>query len=182
MHLSKRAGFGLLTFLSLLLGACGSVDQAVYDGQEPALNLREFLSGNLTGWGIFQDRSGEVSHRFRIDMQAEWDGARCRFVEDFHFTDGRHQRREWKLVEGPAGHFTALANDSAEAGEGSVHGNTLHWRYVINTQTEYGTLPLTYDYWMFKIDRDTLMNRADVSVYGIRVGEVSVLFRRQTSP
>ncbi|MCB1875099.1 MAG: DUF3833 family protein [Chromatiales bacterium] len=169
----------LLAALFVVVAACGRVDPAVYEGQPPSLDLRDFLQGGLTGWGVFQDRSGEVTHRFRIDMQASWEGDHCTFIEDFHFSDGRHQRREWLLREESPGRFTALANDSAEPGEGQIYGNSLHWNYLLNTPTEHGVWPLRYDYWMYKIDERTLMNRARVSLYGVEVGQVSVLFQRE---
>lgn len=166
----------LLTFP--LLSACSQVAPSVYDNETPKLVLKDFLEGRLQGRGIYQDRTGKVTHRFRIDMTANWEGNVCTFIEDFVYSDGRKEQRRWTLTEVSPGRFTALANDSAGPGSGEAHGNTLHWIYPLRLTTEYGEQDVTFDYWMYRLDETTMMNRFTVEKFGITLGNGSVLFEK----
>lgn len=169
----------LAIFLAFALTACGSVAPNDYAEETPVLKFNDFLQGKLTGWGIFQDRDGHVSKRFRIDMTADWQGDVCKFIEHFSFNDGTKQVREWTLTRIDEHHYTAKANDSVGTGRGEVWGNSMHWNYTIRTETASGIYDLDYDYWMYLIDDKTLINRATLSKYGITLGEISVTFHKQ---
>jgi hypothetical protein len=40
------------------------------------------------------------------------------------------------------------------------------------------TYEVSFDDWMFLIDREVMLNRAVMSFWGVRVGEVFISFRR----
>lgn len=172
----------ILSLFSFLFASC-SINSDVYTNEKNTLNFQDFLQDNLIGWGIFEDRGGQVIKRFRIDMEADWKDNRCRFIENFSFSDGTKQRREWQITQIDAGHFEAVANDSVGIGKGTLFGDSVHWEYHIAVNTEsYGKQTVKFDYWMHKIDDDTLMNRANVTKWGVKMGEVSVLFRKRKTP
>jgi hypothetical protein len=75
--------------------------------------------------------------------------------------------------------YTGKANDSVGSGKGEAWGNTLHWDYTIVTETDSGTFALDYDYWMYLIDENTLINRATLSKFGVKVGDITVTFHKQ---
>ena len=54
----------------------------------------------------------------------------------------------------------------------------MHWHYTIKTPTSSGTYDLDYDYWMYKIDEQTLINRATLSKFGVPLGDIAVTFRK----
>ena len=168
----------ILSLFSFLFASC-SINSDVYTNEKDTLNFQDFLQDSLIGWGIFEDRGGQVIKRFRIDMEADWKGNHCRFIENFSFSDGTKQRREWQITQIDKSHFEAVANDSVGIGKGTVFGNSVHWEYHIAIDTEsFGKQTVKFDYWMHKIDDDTLMNRANVTKLGIKMGEVSVVFRK----
>jgi len=136
------------------------------------------LQGKLTGWGIFEDRSGKVVKRFRIDMTANWQGNKGTFIENFSFNDGTKQVRTWELTRIDDHHYTGKANDSIGVGQGEVWGNSMHWNYTIKTETDSGTYNLDYDYWMHLIDDKTLINRATLSKFGVTLGDIAVTFHK----
>ena len=161
------------------ISSCGNVVPHDYAEETPVLKFNEFLQGELTGWGIYQERSGHVAKRFRIDMTASWEGNTGSFVENFTFNDGTKQVRKWKLTRIDDHHYVGEANDSIGKGKGEVWGNTMHWRYTIRTETDNGTYDLDYDYWMYLIDDNTLMNRANLSKFGFTLGDIAVTFHKQ---
>jgi len=170
----------LIVALSILvLSSCSSVEPKAYANQSPKLEFNKFLQGKLTGWGIFQGRDGTVQKRFRIDMTANWEGNVGTFVENFTFSDGTKQVREWVLTRIDDHHYTGKANDSVGEGKGEVWGNSMHWNYTITTETDSGTYDLDYDYWMHMIDDKTLINRATLSKFGVTLGDIAVTFHKQ---
>lgn len=57
----------LVILTSFLMVACSARIED-YRNMQPALDLQEYFDGNITAWGQFQDRSGMVIKRFRVDM------------------------------------------------------------------------------------------------------------------
>lgn len=178
---SHRKRWGLAVFLSLVLSACSNVAPHDYAGETPELNFSRFLQGELSGWGVFANRDGKVSKRFRIDMVADWQGNAGTFTEHFSFNDGTKQIREWRLTRIDEHHYTGKANDSVGEGRGEVWGNSMHWNYTISTPTDSGTYDLDYDYWMYLVDDNTLINRATLSKLGFRLGEITVTFHKKNN-
>lgn len=176
----RRSLFAAIFFsIVLALVACSNAAPKDYAQETPILKFNEFLQGNLTGWGLYQERNGKVSKRFRIDMTADWQGNVGTFVENFSFHDGTKLEREWQLTRIDDHHYTGKANDSVGVGKGEIWGNTMHWNYTIRTETDSGTYDLEYDYWMYLIDENTLINRATISKFGFTLGDVFVTFHKQ---
>jgi len=169
----------LVVGVCLLLVSCSNVVPNDYAHESPVLDFKNFLQGKLTGWGIYQDRSGRVVKRFRIDMTADWQGDVGKFTERFSFNDGSKQVREWVLTRIDDHHYTGKANDSVGEGKGEVRGNAMHWNYTISTQTDSGIYDLDYDYWMYLVDDKTLINRATLSKFGFQLGDIAVTFHKQ---
>ena len=171
--------FTVAALVCLLFAACSNVTPNDYAQESPKLDFKRFLQGELTGWGIYQERGGHVAKRFRIDMTADWQGNVGKFTERFSFNDGSKQVREWVLTRIDDHHYTGKANDSVGEGKGEVWGNTMHWNYTISTQTDSGTYDLDYDYWMYLVDDKTLINRATLSKFGFQLGDIAVTFHKQ---
>lgn len=173
---SNRIFLILLACFALL--SCSNITPQDYAQESPALDFKRFLQGDLTGWGIYQERGGHVAKRFRIDMTADWQGNVGKFTERFSFNDGTKQVREWVLTRIDDHHYIGKANDSIGSGKGEVWGNSMHWNYTIRTKTDSGTYDLDYDYWMYLIDDKTLINRATLSKFGFALGDISVTFQK----
>lgn len=167
-----------IVYIVLFMSACSSVRPLDYAQEFPQLDFKKYLQGNLSGWGIFQDRSGKVTKRFRIEMLANWQGNMGSLTENFSFNDGTKQTRKWQLTRQDAQHYTGKANDSVGEGKGEQQGNSMHWQYTIRTETDSGVYDLDYDYWMYMIDDKTLINRATLSKFGFTLGTITVTFHK----
>ena len=176
---SRHGRFFLIVLVCLLSISCSNVTPNDYSQETPKFDFKNFLQGTLTGWGVYQERNGHVAKRFRIDMTADWQGDKGKFIERFSFNDGTKQVREWVLTRIDEHHYKGKANDSVGEGRGEVQGNTMHWNYTIRTKTDSGTYDLNYDYWMYLIDEKTLINRATLSKFGFTLGDIAVTFHKQ---
>jgi hypothetical protein len=60
-----------------------------------------------------------------------------------------------------------------------VAGNAFHWRYTMALEVDGRTWNVDFDDWMFLVDERTMLNRAVMSKFGIRLGEVLLSFRKR---
>ena len=77
-----------------------------YAGHTPALDLREYLSGNIEAWGVLMMRSGRVRERFHIAMKGAWEGNDGTLHEYFTYADGHKSERSWTVHFSDDNHFT----------------------------------------------------------------------------
>ncbi len=164
----------------LVLGACAAPDVTRYAAERPALDLVKYFSGTTDAWGMFQKRSGEVVKRFHVVIEGrETDGALV-LDEHFEYSDGTRQQRVWTLRQQPDGHWSGTAGDVVGTAEGAVSGNALHWGYVLRLPVDDKIYDVTFDDWMYLVDETTMVNRARMSKFGVRLGEVTLLFRHRS--
>lgn len=166
-----------LAALATLTG-CSTVDVVDYRSEQPPLDLARYFNGSIDGWGMFQDRSGKVVKRFHVRIDAKWEGNKGVLDEHFTYSDGEKQNRVWTLVK-DGNRYRGTAADVVGTAEGSTEGNALHWRYVLALPVDGRVWEVDMDDWMYLVDEGTLLNRTTMSKFGIRLGEVTLAFRRQ---
>ncbi|MFP5430319.1 MAG: DUF3833 domain-containing protein [Gammaproteobacteria bacterium] len=167
--------------LALSLGGCSArIDD--YRGMQPVLDLRDYFNGPLTAWGQFQDRSGKVVKRFRVDMTGTWKGDSGTLEELFTYDDGSRETRIWTLTRHGNGRYTGRANDVIGEAQGMAAGPALQWSYTLALPVDGKTYHVRFDDWMYLQDEQTLINRAVMSKFGVRLGEVTLFFRKEPAP
>lgn len=164
--------------LWLLLTACSTTIED-YRGMQPTLDLRQFFTGKIMAWGQVQDRHGKVIKRFTVDMLGTWKGNEGRLEEYFIFDDGAKQTRIWHITALPDGHYRGRANDVVGEAKGRAQGPALHWSYTLALPVEGKIWQVKFDDWMYQHDANIMMNRAVMSKYGVRLGEITLFFRKQ---
>lgn len=177
LRISARAAL-LLTW-ALLTSACTGIDPTAYRAQTPTLELERYFSGTLDGWGMVQDRSGKVLRRFHVVIDATWSGDTGTLDERFTWSDGEDQRRVWTLRRMPDGRYSGTAPDVVGEAIGSLAGNALNWKYTLAVPVDGRVWHLALDDWMFLVDDRVMLNRAVMSKFGIRVGEITLSFRKR---
>ena len=161
---------------SLGLTACASTGVEQYRAETPVLDLKTYLNGTLDAWGMFQGRSGEVQKRFRVVIDARWDGDTGVLDERFTWSDGTTSTRVWTLRLQPDGSFRGRADDVIGEAVGEVAGNALRWRYVLALPVDDKIYHVDFDDWMFLMDDKVMLNRSFMSKWGFRLGEVTLTF------
>jgi len=175
----RRLGGLVLAALILTVAGCTAPQPSAYQAETPKLELREYFNGRLDAWGIFQDRSGKVVRRFTVDMNAHWKGDVGTLEEDFVYSDGKRERRVWTLRRTAPGRYTGTADDVIGEAQGVVAGNALHWRYTLALPIDGSTYHFDFDDWMFLVDDRVMLNRAVMSKFGVRLGEVTLSFTKR---
>ncbi|MFO1415451.1 MAG: DUF3833 domain-containing protein [Burkholderiales bacterium] len=167
-----------LAFLLSVLAGCASVDVALYRAERPVLDLAQFFTGTVDGWGMVQDRSGKVLRRFTVRIDGTWNGDRGTLDEHFEYADGTKEQRVWQLAR-DGNRYTGTAGDVVGTAQGETQGNALHWNYVLAVPVDGRTWHLSMDDWMYLIDDRTLLNRTAMSKFGVDVGSVTLVLRRR---
>ncbi len=167
----------LMAFCGLLLG-CSGVPVEHYLAEQPALDLREYFTGRVDAWGMFQKRNGEVIKRFHVVIHGRSEGEALILEEDFNYSDGSKQRRVWTLIPTGANRWSGQADDVVGRASGEIAGNALRWRYVLNLPVDGKVYQVNFDDWMYLLDADTLANRSFMSKWGVELGQVTLFMRK----
>jgi len=170
----------------LLLGAaagaaltgCASPDPAIYAGEKPVLDLRRYFDGRVDAWGLFTDRSGRVVRRFTVAMDCRWQGDQGVLDEDFTYSDGSKQRRVWRLTRLGEGRYSGTADDVVGTALGQERGNAFFWTYTLALPVDGRVWQVQMDDWMYLMNERVMLNKATMSKFGVRLGEVTLAFTK----
>ncbi|MBT9594449.1 MAG: DUF3833 domain-containing protein [Vitreoscilla sp.] len=158
------------------LSGCAGPTPADYANDTPVLDLRQYFNGPMAAHGLFTDRSGKVVKRFTVALNGRWSGDEGVLEEDFRYSDGSTQRRVWKLSRGADGRYTGRADDVVGSAVGQARGNALNWRYTLALPVDGQVWEVQFDDWMYLMDDKVMLNKAVMSKFGIRLGEVTLSF------
>ncbi len=178
LHRSRRL-LALATLgLTLTLVGCASQDIRQYADEKPTLDLAQYFNGKIMAHGIFQDRSGQVVRRFVVEMDGQWNGNQGVLDEWFTYSDGTRERRIWRLTRHADGRYTGTADDVVGEAQGQTVGNAFFWSYVLRLPVDGKVYEVKFDDWMYLVDEKVMLNRATMSKFGIRLGEVTLAFTK----
>ena len=178
--MKRRLISGVAALAAALLTACASAPvPADYAAEKPALDLASYFNGELVAHGLFTDRSGKVARRFTVVMKGSWVGNDGVLDEDFTYSDGRRERRVWRLKKLPGGQYTGQADDVVGTARGQVAGNALQWKYTLRLPVDDKVYEVQFDDWMYLMDERVMLNKAVMSKFGFRLGEVTLAFYRK---
>ncbi|AUB78742.1 hypothetical protein BBH56_06265 [Spiribacter roseus] len=174
----RLLALSLVTAVTLVLAGCAGVAPEDYAGTSPELRLEEYFDGEVTAWGMFQSRSGEVKRRFTVDITGTVEGDRITLDERFAYADGETDRRVWEIERIDEHTYEGTAGDVVGVAKGKRYGNAFNWQYTLALEVGDRTWNVQFDDWMYLHDDNTLVNTAEVTKFGFRVGTVTLFFRR----
>ena len=164
--------------VATLAGCASAPTPADYAAETPVLDLKRYFDGELVAHGIFTDRSGKVARRFTVQMTGTWQGDEGTLDERFTYSDGKTERRVWRLTDLGNGRWRGRADDVVGEATGQSSGNALNWAYTLRLPVDDKVYEVQFDDWMFLMDERVMLNRAIMSKFGIRLGEVTLAFRK----
>jgi hypothetical protein len=177
---SFAALFSLLALTAGLLVGCASPQVSDYAAEKPVLDMRDYFNGTLDAYGIFTDRSGKVVKRFTVLMTCSWTGPAGQEVgtlnEQFSYSDGTKGERIWTLKRAPNGRYTGTAADVVGEANGQEMGNAFRWGYTLNLPVDGKIIEVQFDDWMYLMTDKIMLNKAAMSKYGFKLGEVTLSF------
>ena len=166
--------------IALLITNCSGNNMKPIDfkDQKPRLIIEKYLSGNVKAWGILQNRSGKVIRQFTADLNGKWDGKQLVLDEKFIWNDGEIQTRQWKIDKIDEHNYEGTAGDVVGKAKGYSYGPAFKFEYVLLVPVKGKEMKITFDDWIFMQDEKIAINRATLTKFGFRVGELTVFFKK----
>lgn len=168
-----RRGAGVVLALGLL-GACASPPQITPESGVPALHLEEFFVGNSSGEGAFTNGFTGERREFRVEIVGSLTGDELTLVEDFVYADGEKDRKTWRLQRTGPGRYSGTREDVEGLAQAFTENGQVRLEYTVKLA---GWRLDFADVLALRAD-GTLLNRAIVSKWGVRVGRVELVLRK----
>lgn len=170
---------GFITLL-LAVSGCNSMQLDQFDQQQPRLVLEEYFQGNTYAWGIVEDRFGNLREQFQVSIVGTLEDGLLSLDEHFVYSDGRRDQRLWKIQRQPETQgYLGYASDVLGLARGEVSGNALNWQYRMDLQIAGSSWRVRFDDWMWLQPGGVLINRAEISKWGIKLARVTLFFTKQ---
>ena len=147
-----------------------------YKNTKPEIKIEEYFLGNVKAWGIFQGRSGEVKRKFTAEMNGSFEGENFILKEDFNWNDGEKQKRKWTIKKVDDHNYEGTASDVVGIAKGASYGSAFKFEYNLLIPFKDKKIKVRFDDWIFKQDEKVAINRAIVTKFGFKVGELTVFF------
>ena len=177
---ASRAALLGATLCTALLAGCAGPQISDYAKEKPVLDMRQYFNGKIDAYGVFTDRSGKVVKRFTVVMDCSWTGPPGQEVgvldEAFTYSDGTKDRRIWTLKRGADGKYTGTAADVLGVANGEEQGNAFRWAYTLKLPVDGKIIEVQFDDWMYLMNDKVMLNLAEVSKFGFKLGEVTLTF------
>lgn len=147
-------------------------------------DLLAFFEGRTSAAGVFEDRFGRQKRRFSVDMMGSAVGNELLLEEDFIFDDGERQKRTWHLTRGTGMEFTGTCEDAVSTARGRFEADKAFLRSELKLKVGSRFVAMCFDDVFYDTGGGTVLNRSSVSKWGVRLGQVLILFRKpdQRSP
>ena len=145
-------------------------------GLRGEFSLTGYLEGRTRAWGIFEDRFGRVRSRFVVNMHGAWKGNTFILKEEFVYDSGRTESRVWTVVPQSETTFRATCKDCVGEATGTVADGEVTMSYVFRLKLGARELHVRFTDRLIKIDDRRAVNRAAMSKWGVRLGELSLFF------
>lgn len=173
----------LICLVPFTLSACSQTPVSDYQHLEPKLDIFDYFKGKTLAWGQFQNRNGELIRRFKVDIEgtvSKTEDGLPKLVLDerFIYDDGEKQQRIWTIIETAPNQYQGQAGDVIGFAQGESAGSVLNWHYTLDLPYNDSTIHVKFDDWMFLQPDLTMINRAEVTKWGFKVGEVTLFFKK----
>jgi len=162
------------------LGGCASgIDPELYRAQEPAFDVAGFFTGNIKARGIVQNRRGDITQRFTVDISGQYEDDRLVLDETFEYSVGEGPlSRQWVLVNQGNGRWSGKANDIESTATGQTYGNAFNLNYTMQVPVGGRMVAVRVEDWMWAMDESTIVNRSYVKKLGITFAEITIFMQR----
>ena len=162
----------------LLLSACSAPTVQDYADTQPKLDLFTYFAGQTQAYGQFQDRSGVVKRRFTVAITGTVNDDVLTLDERFVYDDGEKEQRVWLIKRLGDNLYSGTAGDVIGEAVGHSAGSVFSWRYTLDLPYKDSSIHVKFDDWMFLQSDGVMLNRAQVSKWGFKVGEVTLFFSK----
>ena len=147
-----------------------------YKNTKPEIKIEEYFQGKVKAWGMLLSRSGQVKRKFTANMKGEFDGQNLILDETFIWNDGEKQERKWNIRKIDDNTYEGTAPDVVGIAKGVSFGSAFKFEYKLLIPYKNKRIKVRFDDWIFKQDDKTAINKATLTKFFFKVGELIVFF------
>jgi hypothetical protein len=149
-----------------------------FKNTQPEMQIEKYFDGNVKAWGILQDRKGKVTRQFTANMFGKFENNILILDEEFFWKDGEKQKRVWKIKKIDEHNYIGSAPDVVGEAKGFSYGSAFKFEYDLLIPLKGRNIKIRFDDWIFKQDEVIAINRATLTKFGFKVGELTVVFQK----
>ena len=149
-----------------------------FKNTEPEIKIEKYFEGQVKAWGILQDRKGRATRQFKANMIGKFENNILTLEEDFFWKDGETQKRVWKIKKIDEHNYIGTAPDGVGEAKGASYGSAFKFEYNLMIPFKGKNIKIRFDDWIFKQDEKVAINRATLTKFGFKVGELTVFFEK----
>tara|TARA_B100000029_G_scaffold488047_1_gene544164 strand:- start:113 stop:580 length:468 start_codon:yes stop_codon:yes gene_type:complete len=149
-----------------------------YKNTKPVIKIEEYFQGKVKAWGMLLSRSGQVKRKFTANMKGEFDGQNLILDETFIWNDGEKQERKWNIKKIGDNIYEGTAPDVVGTAKGVSFGSAFKFEYKLLIPYKNKKIKVRFDDWIFKQDDKIAINRAILTKFSFKVGELIVFFAK----
>lgn len=176
--MSKYAQLLALFCLTFSLSSC-TAKLEDYQSSSPKLDIKQYFTGKSIAWGMVQDYTDNVTRRFCVELDGQWQGNIGVLKEAFYFADGEVTFRDWQLTKLSQGKYKGQAGDVIGQASGQQIGFAFQWQYDLLVPIDGEEIQLSLDDWMYQVDEYRVFNKTKMKKFGITVAEITLFFDKQ---
>ena len=149
-----------------------------FKGTNPTIKIEKYFEGHVKAWGLLQDRKGKVTRQFKAKMFGSFENNILTLEEEFFWTDGEKQKRVWNIEKIDEHNYVGTAADVVGKAKGFSYGSAFKFEYDLMVPIKGKNIKISFDDWIFKQDEEVAINRATLTKFGFKVGELTVFFKK----
>ena len=171
----------LVPFLIFFLGLAGCSSMKIEDfaNTKPEFNLIQYFEGEVEAWGIVEDRFGNLKRQFKVGMYGKINNGVLTLEEDFYYADGETDKRVWEFSKLGEDSYQGSANDIIGKATGKEAGNAFNMTYKMDLDMGFAKLRVNFNDWMYRIDENTIINKAEINKFGFNLAKVTLFFSKK---
>jgi Protein of unknown function (DUF3833) len=175
-----RAVPSLALACTALLAACATRPGLPAETAASAVFRPEVtLAGTSYGRGAFRSITG-VKREFVVELNGAWDGQTLTLREEFRYLDGVRETKTWRLTRVGEGRYRGTREDVVGEATGFVDGPAFRLEYMMALpKKDGGERRVKFRDVLVTDAKGDVINRANVSWRGVRVGSVDLKMSRR---
>lgn len=146
---------------------------------KPTFDVRKVLNGDLVAEGMLYGPSGKLASTFTAHFTGNWENNTGSFVENFQFSTGKNQIRNWNFTIDVNGNIIGTADDVVGKAIGQQYGSAVKLNYSLKLSDELGGHIIKVIDWMHLLENGSVFNRSEFRKFGFKVGELVATFRKE---
>ena len=157
----------------LALTACAGTPK-IDPAPQRALVPEQFFKGRTLATGEFVNTIDGSRRGLTAIIDGSFDGKTLTLVEYFTFSDGEKYKKTWRLTKTGPSTYVGTREDVVGEAQGRLDGPFFRLTYDADVKAKGTVLTLKFDDVLALEQDGSVLNRAVVSKWGVKIGEVTL--------